>query len=245
MSEALYSPDPAEREAEAKKYRVFHRKDVKIPCRWRRDWDNLLRGKDIEEGLPWPDNLLTLVASRDWPEYTFGTANASCLVVLHMPGASGMKKEDTYIAPILPVLGWIPHAHNRLWSRYNSSQTWKSLYGYLTHAFDGLRLKDPWSQVMTTCINPKPGRPGDVDRKQNRQAFERDDLIDFLVELCQPRIILLCGTHVRNAALNWKRPHDVRIFCCHHPSARGDKSWDAGEGGRVQQAIRKSLSLYE
>ena len=237
MSEALYSPDPAEREAEAKKYRVFHRKDVKIPRKWRRDWDELLQGRGIKEGRPWPDSLLRLMRSREWPEYTFGTANASCLVVLHRPGNTGRNKvDDTYIEPELPVLGGIPHAHNSFWyDRYNTGQTWRSLHRYLPRAFEG--LENPWSQIMTTNLTTTLARRGQVDAQSNLQAVN-GGLLDFLVELCMPRIILLCGGEVQKAARNWRPSQGIRIHKCHHPSYQ---SWGAGEGLRVHQAIRKSL----
>ena len=240
MSEALYSPDPAEREAEAKKYRVFHRKDVKMPPKWRNDWDELLQGRGIKEGRPWPDSLLRLMRSRKWPKFTFGTANASCLVVLHRPGPKGTNT-SSHIKPRLPVLGGISHAHNALWCKHlknrpgGGNPTWEAMHNYLPDAFG--MLEDRWSQIMTTCLNPKPGKSGKVDRVRNRQAIE-DGLLDFLVELCKPRIILLCGGAVQDAARIWTPPQDIRIHRCYHPSYQ---RWGAGEGLGAQQAIRKSL----
>ena len=60
----------------------------------------LLDGRDLNSGLDWPDNLLSLLKTRKWPEYSFGSANASCLVVLHRPGdTSANTVEDTFISP--------------------------------------------------------------------------------------------------------------------------------------------------
>ena len=70
----------------------------------------MLDGRDLESGRDWPEQLLGLLKTRKWPEYTFGTANASCLVVLHRPGDASVNKVsgDTFISPDLPVLGGIP-----------------------------------------------------------------------------------------------------------------------------------------
>ena len=241
---ALYSPDPAEREAEAKKYRVFHRKYVKIPHKWRNDGDELLQGRGIEEGRLWPDSLLRVMRRRPWPEYTFSTANASCLVVLHRPGDPGENEmQDMYIEPALPVLGGISHAHNAFWYRYSTkrgdNKTWPAMHKYLPDAFTV--LDDSWTQIMTTCLTTTPAKAGQVDVENNLRAVN-SGLLDFLVELCMPRIILLCGGEVQKAARNWTPPKGIRIHKCHHPSYQ---SWGAGEGLRVQQAIRKSLFLYE
>ena len=234
-----YSQNPAEREAEAKKYRVFH-KDVRIPRKWKNDWDELLQGRNIKEGHPWPDSLLKLMRNRKWPEYTFGTANASCLVVLHRPGKADVNKvKDTYIQPTLPVLGGIPHTHNVFWyGRYSKSQTWGALHRYLPSAFKG--LKNPWSQVMTTNLTTTLASTGEINARSNLQAINNGTL-DFLVELCQPRIILLCGKPVQNAASLWKPTQATQILPCYHPSARAKQSWGAGEGERVQQAVREVL----
>ncbi len=40
----LYSDDPVVREAEAARYRIFHKK-VNIPTKWRRYWKELLDGR--------------------------------------------------------------------------------------------------------------------------------------------------------------------------------------------------------
>lgn len=214
----LYSPNPAEREAEAKKYRVFH-KNVRIPRKWKKDWDELLRDRGLKEGRSWPDSLLNLMRNRKWPEYTFGTANASCLVVLHRPGKPANENEDTYIVPRLPVLGGISHAHNALWrdklvEKGSTDRTWGSMHKYLPDAFD--TLEDRWSQIMTTNLTTIPARPGQVDAQSNLQAVN-GGLLDFLVELCKPRIILLCGGDVQKAARDWARPPGIRILECNHP----------------------------
>lgn len=231
----LYSPNPAEREAEAKKYRVFH-KNVGIPRKWKCDWDKLLQGRNAKEGRPWPDSLLKLMRSRRWSEYTFGTANASCLVVLHRPGNSDVNKvEDTHIQPALPVLGGIPHAHNAFWyDGYSKSQTWKSLHKYLPDAFKG--LTNPWSQIMTTNLTTTLASMGEVNAISNLQAVN-NGLLDFLVELCKPRVILLCGGDVQKATRKWSQPQSIEVIPCKHPSFQ---HW-SGEGDRVQGVIREAL----
>lgn len=231
----LYSPNPAEREAEAKKYRAFH-KNVRIPRKWRSDWDDLLQDRGLKEGRPWPASLLKLMRSRKWPEYTFGTANASCLVVLHRPGNTSRNKvQETYIEPALPVLGGIPHAHNAFWfDRYNTGQTWRSLHRYLPPAFSG--LENPWSQIMTTNLTTTLASTGQVDARRNLQAVN-SGLLEFLVELCKPRIILLCGGDVQKATRNWTQPQDIQVLSCYHPTFQ---HW-SGEGDRVQKKIKEVL----
>lgn len=231
----LYSSVPAEREAEAKKYRVFH-KNVRIPRKWRDDWNELLQGRELKEGRPWPDSLLRLMRSRRWPGYTFGTVNASCLVVLHRPGDTSRNRvEDTFIEPDLPVLGGIPHAHNCFWyDRYNKGQTWKALHRYLPPAFK--ELENPWSQIMTTNLTTVLASAGQVDPRSNLDAVN-GGLLDFLVALCKPRIILLCGGDVHKATRKWSRPQNIEVIPCKHPSFQ---HW-SGEGDRVQRAIRETL----
>ena len=235
----LYSDNPIVREQEAAKYRVFH-KDLPIPPKWRKEWDDLLGGRKVNTGLDWPDSVLSLLRTRKWPEYTFGTANASCLVVLHRPGGTEARlEEDTFISPELPVLGGIPHAHNAFWwdPRYNGSPTYRSMHRYMEPAFS--RLNNPWSQVMTTCLNPKHGRPGEVDLRANLRAVKKGGLLDFLVELCQPRLVLLCGRPVREAVArgHWNAPANVEVLKCDHPS---HQHWSRS-GGKVGDTIERVL----
>ena len=231
----LYSNDPVVREAEAARYRVFHKK-VNIPTKWRNDWKGILGSKDVNGGLAWPSNLLELMKSRKWPKYTFGTANASCLVVLNRPGdPSANDVEETFISPNLPVLGGIPHPHNALWyPKYNRKPTWGSLHRYLNSAFS--KLRHPWSQVMTTNLTTTPARTGTTDSWANLRAVN-SGLLQFLVSLCQPRVVLLCGGAVQEAAINWSPPNGIEVVTCTHPSFQ---HW-SGDGPRVQATIKKIL----
>ncbi len=231
----LYSDDPAVRERDAAKYRVFHKK-VSIPSRWKGDWNCLLNSRDANDGLKWPESLLRILRTRKWPEYTFGTANASCLVVLNRPGdPSANSVEETFIPPNLPVLGGIPHPHNAFWyPSYNNKPTWGSLHRYLVPAF--ARLKHPWSQVMTTNLTTTPARTGTTDSWANLRAVN-SGLLQFLVNLCQPRVVLLCGDPVQKAAVNWSPPASVEVVRCQHPSYQ---HW-SGDGPRVQATIKKIL----
>lgn len=236
----LYSDDPVVREAEAARYHIFHKK-VNIPTKWRRYWKELLDGRDLESGHDWPEQLLGLLKTRKWPEYTFGTANASCLVVLHRPGDASVNKVsgDTFISPDLPVLGGIPHAHNALWyPKCSKSQTWRSLHCYLVPAF--ARLNHPWSQVMTTNLTTTPARTGITDSQANLRTVN-SRLLDFIINLCQPRLILLCGNPVQKATANWSPPPRIEVIECKHPS-RGLWDRDGGmEGRRIRDTIKKVL----
>ena len=231
----LYSSNPIVREKEAAKYRVFH-KNVSIPSRWKGTWNSLLDGRGIKDGENWPDSLAEMLRTRKWPEYTFGTANASCLVVLHRPGdTSANSVEETFIAPNLPVLGGIPHPHNVFWyPNYNKKPTWGSLHRYLAPAFT--RLKNPWSQVMTTNLTTTHARTGVVDSQASLQAVN-SGLLKFIVDLCQPRVVLLCGGAVQKAAANWNPPPSVEVVECMHPSFQ---HWSK-DGPRVKRTIEKVL----
>lgn len=236
----LYSDDPAVREKEAAKYRVFHKK-VRIPRKWRKEWDELLGDRNVNAGSAWPDSLKRLLRTRKWPEYTFGTANASCLVVLHRPGdPKANSVEDTFISPNLPVLGGIPHAHNAFWyPNYNTNPTYSSLHRYIKPTF--ARLDNPWSQVMTTNLTPIPAPTGRVDAEANLNAVNSGQL-DFLVSLCQPRIILLCGGKVHEAVArgNWNAPLNVEVLKCDHPSYPYWDPWSR-DGDKVKDIIERVL----
>ena len=231
----LYSGNPIVREKEAAKYRVFH-KNVSIPSKWREDWNELLGERDVSRGLDWPRNLVELMRSRTWPEYSFGTANASCLVVMHRPGDTNVNRvDDTFISPDLPVLGGIPHAHNAFWyPRYSTSRTHGALHRNLAPAFAS--LNNPWSQVMTTCLTTSPAPTGQVDAQSNLHAVN-SGLLDFMVNLCQPRIILLCGNEVQKATSNWIRPSGIGVLECDHPSFQ---YWSR-DGNKVRNTIERIL----
>ena len=229
----LYSDDPFTREEEAAKYQPFH-KEVVIPGKWKKYWDRLLDGRDANGGLTWPKDLQTLMRSRKWPKFTFGSANASCLVVLHRPGTTGSR--DLLISPTSPVLGGIPHAHNAFYypNEDRNSPTWEALHHYLVPIF--ATLKHPWSQVMTTNLTTTLAGTGQVDSKANLRAVN-GGLLDFLTSLCQPRLVLLCGGAVQNAAANWSPPPNIQVLECDHPSFR---HWSR-DGVRVQKTIKRVL----
>ena len=229
----LYSDDPIVREEEAAKYQVFH-KEVVIPAKWKKYWNRLLDGREVSDGLTWPKDLQLLMRRREWPEFTFGSANASCLVVMHRPGITGSR--DLLISPTLPVLGGIPHAHNAFYypNEDGRSKTYLSLHRYLRPAF--ARLKNPWSQVMTTNLTTTLASTGQVDSKANLRTVN-DGLLDFLTSLCQPRLVLLCGGAVQNAAAKWSPPPHIQVLECDHPVYQ---SWSR-DGARVQKTIERVL----
>lgn len=231
----LYSKSPSIREREASKYRVFHKK-TSIPSRWKRAWTSILDGRDVNHGEDWPESLLRILKTRRWPEYTFGVANASCLVVLNRPGdPSANSVEETFIPPNLPVLGGVPHPHNALWyPTYNNKPTWGSLHRYLVPAF--AKLRHPWSQVMTTCLTTSPAPTGVTDSQANLRAVN-NGLLQFLVDLCQPRVVLLCGKPVQMASSMWSPPSGIEVVECDHPSYQ---HW-SGDGPRVRKNIERIL----
>ena len=231
----LYSDDPVVREEEAAKYRVFH-KNVSIPSKWENAWKSLLDGRDVKDGENWPESLLNTLETRKWPEYTFGTANALCLVVLNRPGDPGANTvEETFIPPNLPVLGGIPHPHNAFWyPNYNKKPTWGSLHRYLVPAF--AKLKHPWSQVMTTCLTMTPAPTGVTDSQANLHSVN-GGLLQFMTDLCQPRVVLLCGKPVQRAAVKWSPSPSTAVVECDHPSYQ---HW-SGDGPRVQATIERIL----
>lgn len=220
----LFSDDPRIREAEAGKYKVFA-ENITLPAQHANEWQRLLGSKTVDQGDPWPHHLTEIAKPDTWPEFSFGTANAACVLVWHRPGRPGQR--GLYIEPNLPVLGGIPHAHNAFWyPRYHASPSWRLLHKYLPLAFKG--LKNPWSQLMTACINAEPGATGSVDTKANKDAVN-NGVLDRVVALCQPRIILLCGTPVHKATARWDAPSRTEVLRVSHPS-----TWD-GYGGHGSQ----------
>ncbi len=174
--EDLFSDDLRIRERVASEYKVFA-ESMRIPKRFRSDWQHLLGSRDINGGLEWPEELTNRANKTEWPEYAFGTANAACLLVMHRPGLEKDVKRKEYlnrelfIEPRFPNLGGIPHAHIALfWERHlrhekPGGKTWRHIQEYLKPAFDG--LKNPWSQLMTCNLNPQHGHYGEVDDNAN------------------------------------------------------------------------------
>ena len=239
----LYSDDIKEREQAAKKYRMFPQQRVKLPNKYRHHWKELLGKRRISAGDVWPADTAKLARMSRWPEHAFGTANAACLFLWHRPGEAkrgGYNQDDIYIGPKIPVLGGIPHAHNKFWIRYNTSPSWRNLHKYLPQAFD--RLEDPWSQVMIACLNPEHGDTGDIDLDANMAAVQKDGRIDRIVAVCKPKVILACGTPVQRAMPSWRNPQKIRVIYASHPSALGKYHWSY-EGPEIVEQLR--VALYE
>ena len=214
----LYSDDLRVREQAAKQYRIFPQQRLSIPSEYRRDWMELLGERRIGDGEPWPDDIAGMARQSRWPDHAFGTANAACLLIWHRPGDAGPgghPPAGAHIGPKVPVLGGIPHAQNLFWGRYHPSPSWNELHEYLPRAFAG--LENPWNQVMIACLNPEPGKTGQVDRTANLAAVRQGGRIDHLVSVCRPKVIVSCGEHVQRAMQNWKRPDGISILEVSHP----------------------------
>ena len=204
----LFSDNVKVREEVAGKYKVFAER-VRIPRRFRPDWQLLLGNRDADEGMEWPKGLARQASKARWPKYAFGTANAACLLVMHRPGLPKDVelvedlKRVMYVEPRFPVLGGIPHAHNALFpiNHLRSSRTWNSIHKYLKPAFSG--LTHPWSQLMTCNINTSHGHHGEVDGAGNVHGLS---ILDRIVALCRPKLVLMCGTEVHRATATWPSP---------------------------------------
>ena len=243
----LFSDDVRSREKAAAQYRVFAEK-VRIPRKFRIDWQQLLGSRNTNDGLEWPEQLAKGARKTQWPEYAFGTANAACLLVMHRPGLEkgAEKVEDLnrvlFIEPIFPVLGGIPHAHNALfWEQYlryekPSDKTWRRIHEYLKPAFDG--LENPWSQLMTCNINTQHSSYGEVDDASNLQGL---DILDHISLLCQPKIVLLCGGDVHTATRYWEPSLDTNIENVAHPSMWHRKSMNLPNGDETADIVRHTL----
>ncbi len=239
----LFSDDLKLRERSARKYKVFA-ENVHVPKEFFPDWKQLLGDRDWNDGLEWPDELVRRARKNRWPQYAFGTANAACLLVMYRPGLEPHveKVEDLdrvlFIRPRFPVLGGIPHAHNALFplNHLKSNDTWNNIHRYLKLAFEGLR--NPWSQLMTCNIIPRPGHTGEVDTAGNAEGLKA---LDRIVRLCQPKLILLCGSHVHKATRSWARPQDTKIEQVAHPSVWQKPSGSYPNGEATAMIVRQSL----
>ncbi len=239
-AKALFSSDPKSRERTASSYRVFAQ-SARIPKQFREDWKELLGDRRMEEGLAWPEELARLAHRRRWPKYAFGTANASCLLVMHRPGLGesehNVESLDRvlFIKPRVPVLGGIPHAHNAVFpGRYNTNPTWAQIHKYLKPAFRGLR--HPWSQLMTCNINPEHGHYGETDGSENLRGLP---LLDHVVSLCRPKVVLLCGGDVHKATETWSV--DAEVLRVAHPSWWQRTSMNLPNGVETAAMARKIL----
>ena len=183
----LYSRDLRERELAAALYRVFPEIQHTTPPYW----EQVLNGRDPNEGLDWPSRILSHVSAAVWPKHAFGTANAACLVIWHRPGKS--KKMDhragSYLGPHTPILGGIGHVHNVRWSSLHPNPSWYNLHKFLPQALKN-SLVNPWSQVMLMCLNPIPGFTGKVDRIANLQTVAPGGRLDSVVSVCRPLVVL-------------------------------------------------------
>ena len=245
--EDLFSDDARIRENAASEYKVFAER-IRIPKKFRSDWQYLLGCRDINDGLEWPVELANRADKTQWPEYAFGTANAACLLVMHRPGLEkGVKRKedltrDLFIKPRFPNLGGIPHAHIALfWQQYlrytkPQGMTWRHIQKYLKPAFGG--LDNPWSQLMTCNLNPQHGHTGEVDDEANIRGLS---ILDHVVSLCQPRIILLCGNKVHKATRSWEHPQDTKVVKIAHPSAWNRTSMSLPNGAEVAEIVRETL----
>ena len=143
-----------------------------------------------------------------------------------------------FIKPRFPVLGGIPHAHNALFPvKYlKNKPTWNNIHKYLRPAFEG--LWNHWSQLMTCNINTQPDHTGKVDTAGNIQGLA---VLDHVVRLCQPKVILLCGGNVHEAARSWIPPQDTRIARVAHPSMWHRTSMHLPNGKETATIVRQSL----
>ena len=242
MSESdLFSDDIRLREEAAGRYRVFS-EDIRIPEQFRRDWEQVLGGKNEDDGWEWPRGLAQLADTSRWPEYAFGTANAACLLVMHRPGLNKGENVESpdrvlFIEPSIPVLGGIPHAHNELYRECYGvprDATWRYIHRYLKPAFDGLR--NPFSQLMTCNLNIEHGSYGITDVAMNIGGLS---ILDHIVSLCQPRLILLCGGKVHKATQSWKA--DAKVLRVAHPSMWHRSSMRLPNGDKTASEVRKTL----
>jgi len=212
----LYGRSLATRLDEARRFRVF-RKGLRLRP-YRMQWRSL-RSVPLEEGLEWPDELAG--AAENWPQHAFGAANASLLVLWHRPGKGPAGSEpngDTFIRPAEPVLGGIPHLHLQAWPIRHRDQSWGNLSLYLHLAFWEVGIADPWPHVMVACLNPVPGRPGEIDQVANDLAVRAGGRIDRIVELVRPSILLACGkTAVWPFIQRWEAPKDTHVEFVQHP----------------------------
>ena len=239
----LFSDNVKLREEAASKYRVFAER-VRIPRKFRPDWQELLGNRDTNDGLEWPQHLVRLARKTYWPEYAFGTANAACLLVMHRPGLEKNveKVEDLdrvlFIEPRFPVLGGIPHAHNALFpvNHLKDNPTWNNIHKYLKPAFSG--LKQPWSQLMTCNISDSPGHHGEVDGTRNLQGLS---ILDRIIALCQPKIVLMCGGEVHKATARWLSPNGTKVVKVAHPSMWFRTSMRLPNGTETAEIVRQVL----
>lgn len=214
----LYADDLRVREQAAKQYRIFPQQRLSIPSEYRRDWMELLGERRIGYGERWPESIARMARMSRWPDHAFGTANAACLLIWHRPGGAGPGGHPlpgAHIGPKVPVLGGIPHAQNLFWGRYHPSRSWNELHEYLPQAFAG--LENPWNQVMIACLNPEPGKTGQVDRMANLAAVRGGGRIDHIVSVCRPRVIVACGDPVQRAMQRWERPDGISMLEVSHP----------------------------
>ena len=245
--EELFSDDLKIREEAASEYRVFAER-MRIPKKFRSDWQGLLGSRNINDGLEWPEDLAKRASKTQWPEYAFGTANAACLLVMHRPGLEKdvKRREDLtrelFIKPRFPNLGGIPHAHIALfWQQYlryakPQGKTWRHIQEYLKPAFDG--LKNPWSQLMTCNLNPQHGYTGEVDRNANLQGLR---ILNHVVSLCQPRLVLLCGQEVHKTTSSWNPPPDIEAIEIAHPQVWQRTSMNLPNGVETAEVVRETL----
>ena len=78
-------------------------------------------------------------------------------------------------------------------------------------------LKNRDSQVVTVRLNTKPLPAGTVDLTVDRRAMN-SGLLNRVVELCQPKVMIIYGNPVQEAASVWLTPAGEKVLCGSHPS---------------------------
>ena len=161
---------------------------------------------------------------------------------MHRPGLNKGENAESldrvlFIKPRIPILGGIPHAHNELYRELHGTSrdaTWRYIHRYLRPAFCG--LKNPSSQLMTCNLNIEHGSYGITDPATNIVGLS---ILDYIVSLCQPRLILLCGGEVHKATQSWKA--DAKILRVAHPSMWHRSSMQLPNGDETASEVRKTL----
>lgn len=231
----LYSSSIRYRERAARAYRTFACQ-TDIAPQHARYWEGRL-----QDGEDWPVAMAELAKSDNWPEHAFGTANAGLVVFWHRPGlGSNDLPAGAHIGPRVPILGGSGHPHVRYWQELHPSPSWRLLHKYLRAALLGSQLDDYLSQVMVACINPIPGKTGEVDVAANRRSVEPGGVMDVVTRLCQPRVVLLCGRNVQAIGNIYRNRHpEVRTLDVPHPL-----KWDGHGGEKLRgDEIARRISL--
>ena len=93
---------------------------------------------------------------------------------------------------------------------------------------------------MIACLNPEPGKPGEVDRVGNLEAVRSGGRIDHIVSVCRPKVIVACGRDVQRAMQRWERPDGIDVIEVLHPLHWGSFG-GSYHGPEVVRRLRKVL----